>query len=86
MYIHVLIPAVCVNDFRYNSTYLTGAYIKDTYYTFEFVVTAVDVHERTKMYTYEQYVYMYGHTYSKNIDQPDKVANPARGQLNREHS
>ena len=29
---------------------------------------------------------MYGHTYSKNIDQPgNKVANPARGQLNREN-
>ena len=27
---------------------------------------------------------MYGHTYSKSIDQPRKVANPARGQLNRE--
>ena len=26
---------------------------------------------------------MYGHTYSKSIDQPGKVANPARGQLNR---
>ena len=28
---------------------------------------------------------MYGHTYSKSIDQPGKVANPARGQLNREN-
>ena len=29
---------------------------------------------------------MYGHTYSKNsTDQPGKVANPARGQLNREN-
>ena len=27
---------------------------------------------------------MYGHTYSKSMDQPGKVANPARGQLNRE--
>ena len=24
---------------------------------------------------------MYGHTYSKSMDQPGKVANPARGQL-----
>ena len=23
--------------------------------------------------------YMYGHTYSKSMDQPGKVANPARG-------
>ena len=31
------------------------------------------------------YVCMYGHTYSKRIDQPDKVASPARGQLNRKN-
>ena len=29
---------------------------------------------------------MYGHTYSKSMDQPGKVANPARGQLNRKSS
>ena len=29
---------------------------------------------------------MYGHTfYSKGMDQPGKVANPARGQLNKEN-
>ena len=28
---------------------------------------------------------MYGHTYSKSMDQPCKVTNPARGQLNREN-
>ena len=28
---------------------------------------------------------MYGHTNSKSVDQPGKVANPARGQLNREN-
>ena len=28
---------------------------------------------------------MYGHTYSKSMDQPGKVVNPARGQLNREN-
>ena len=27
---------------------------------------------------------MYGHTYSKSMDQTGKVANPAHGQLNRE--
>ena len=27
----------------------------------------------------------YGHTYTKSMDQPGKVANPARGQLNREN-
>ena len=31
------------------------------------------------------YTPMYGHTYSKSMDQPGKVANPARGQLNREN-
>ena len=31
------------------------------------------------------YVCVYGHTYSKSMDQPGKVANPARGQLNREN-
>ena len=29
---------------------------------------------------------MYSHTYSKSMDQPSKVANPARGQLNREEN
>ena len=29
---------------------------------------------------------MYGHTYSKSMDQPGKVANPARGQLNRDNN
>ena len=28
---------------------------------------------------------IYGYTYSKSIDQPGKVANPARGELNREN-
>ena len=28
---------------------------------------------------------LYGHTYCKSMDQPGKVANPARGQLNREN-
>ena len=30
-------------------------------------------------------VCMYGHTYSKSMGQPGKVANPARGQPNREN-
>ena len=28
---------------------------------------------------------MYGHTYTKNLDQPGKVASPARGQMNRKN-
>ena len=31
------------------------------------------------------YVCMYGHTYSKSMDQPGKVASPARGQLKRKN-
>ena len=32
------------------------------------------------------YVFMYDHTFRKNsMDQPGKVADPARGQLNREN-
>ena len=42
----------------------------------------------TEVFVYRQYinpdyVCTYDHTYSKSIDQPGKVANPARGQLNR---
>ena len=29
-------------------------------------------------------IYVCGHTYTKSMDQPGKVANPAHGQLNRE--
>ena len=32
------------------------------------------------------YVCMYGHHIQQSMDQPDKVANPARGQLNRENN
>ena len=39
---------------------------------------------RTAYHSSIALVYMYGHTYSKSSDQPGKVANPARGQLNRE--
>ena len=33
----------------------------------------------------ENLLSMYGHTYRKSMDQPSKVANRARGQLNREN-
>ena len=32
------------------------------------------------------YVFMYGHHIWQSMDQPGKVANPARGQLNRENN
>ena len=37
------------------------------------------------VHIFPQYVFMYGHTYSKSKGQPGKVANPARGQLNRKN-
>ena len=32
----------------------------------------------------ETTLYMYGHAYSKSMNQPGKVANPGRGHLNKE--
>ena len=44
----------------------------------------INIH--TYIHTCNDHKYdMYGHTYSKSIDQPGKVANPARSQLNREN-
>ena len=40
---------------------------------------------RVILYVWYVYVCMYDHTYSKSMDQPGKVANPARSQLNREN-
>ena len=40
---------------------------------------------RTRLKTWSCDVCMYGHTYSKSMDQPGKVASPARGQLNRKN-
>ena len=37
------------------------------------------------IYIYIIYKCMYGYTYSKNMDQSGKVANPACGQLSREN-
>ena len=39
--------------------------------------------ERCVSKTHHCCMYMYGHTYSKSMDQSGKVASPARGQLNR---
>ena len=35
--------------------------------------------------SYINIILLYGHTYSKSMDQPGKVANPVRGRLNREN-
>ena len=35
--------------------------------------------------TLAMYVCMYGHHIQQSMDQPGKVANPARGQLNKEN-
>ena len=36
------------------------------------------------LFYFSHMYYMHGHTYSKSMDQPGKVASPARGQLNRQ--
>ena len=41
--------------------------------------------ERAPTFSFGVELCMYGHRYSKNMDQPGKVANPARGQLSREN-
>ena len=50
--------------------------------------------ERNAFYLYSERAHLriitkkstvYGHTFSKSMDQPGKVVNPARGQLNREN-
>ena len=46
--------------------------------------TRLKGHEEVS-YLQPMYVCMYGHTCSKSMDQPDKVASPARGQLNRKN-
>ena len=60
----------------YNSRTVSSRYLQLRIVAFDGVVDC-DV-ERGK-------IYMYGHTYSKSVDQLGKVANPARGQLNREN-
>ena len=34
---------------------------------------------------YDIYIFMYGHHLQQSMDQPGKVSNPARGQLNKEN-
>ena len=45
--------------------------------------TLLNAMERS--FVFAAYVCMYGRIYSKSMDQPGKVANPARGQLNMEN-
>ena len=45
--------------------------------------TLIELTLNTALYVLIFHVCMYGHTYSKSMDQPGKVANPARDQLNR---
>ena len=40
---------------------------------------------RHMVITYAWSSHMYGHHVQQSIDQPGKVANPSRGQLNREN-
>ena len=48
-------------------------------------VLCVDVYRLVAASLKLSIVCMYGHTFSKSMDQPGKVANPARGQLNRKN-
>ena len=59
----------------------------DTYgnYFVLILVLTLDLSRRGQKEEQRWYSSMYGHTYSKSIDQPGKVASPARGQLNREN-
>ena len=57
---------------------LIYASISHTHYCYEVGIACWKVPAK-------KYVCLYGHTYSKSMDQPGKVANPARGQLIREN-
>ena len=58
---------------------LIFASLSRTHYWYE-----VDMLKVPAIYVF-MYVCMYSHTYSKSMNQPGKIANPARGQLNREN-
>ena len=45
----------------------------------------VSVHSKRVGFFLPDIMYHNGHIYSKSMDQPGKVANPVRGQLNREN-
>ena len=62
--------------------YRCQLFIRDTKEGFECRLRTIYQYQY-QLDTYQ--VCMYGHTYSKSMDQPGKVANPARGQLNREN-
>ena len=51
-----------------------------TYYTYVHIISS-----SSPCLLYVCVVCMYGHTNSKSMDQPGKVASPARGQLNRKY-
>ena len=67
----------------HNSTYICVTIHTSCRASSVYVCMYLCIHVNVCMYVY-MYVCMYGHTYSKK-DQPGKVANPARGQLNREN-
>ena len=49
------------------------------------LVTAWLLFHEEVLYFWSTKQQFYVHTYSKRMDQPGRVANPARGQLNREN-
>ena len=58
----------------------------DTGFGFEFMRFIIYLGTKKKKEKKERKssLYLYGHTYSMSRDQPGKVADPSRGQLNRE--
>ena len=69
------------SDFSLNTT---GYEFRSTKYT-RYGLRFLDYSEMVIEFRCIIHVCTYGHTYSESMDQPGKVANPARGQLNREN-
>ena len=61
---------------------LICAALSHTHYWFE--VGTLKVPASCTYYLWSHIFMVYGHTFSKSMDQPGKVANPARGELNQQ--
>ena len=77
-----LVENVPISNAQTNVAIHIGAHIhiSDTLYLHRRKRTLTCRHNRSIMLQ----AIMYGHTYSKTMDQPGMAANPARGQMNRE--
>ena len=54
-------------------------------YTIYYILYSTALSDSVVLLILSMYVCMYGHTYSKSMDQSGKVANSARGRLNRKN-